>query len=95
MVEMTKDLDSAAIGVLEARLAAEGAPSLTSMRDRQRLTVFQILHRGKIRTDDEWRLLNSIVADTADQMLDASSRDDACAMLRDYEQRVRSSLTKH
>src|SRR5688572_32606158 len=73
MVEMTQDLKATPLAELEASLAASGAPSLASLRGRRLRSVFQILHRGRIRNDDEWRLLNTVVSDVDDRTLDPSS----------------------
>jgi hypothetical protein len=85
MVEATQDFEGASLGELESRLAAAGAPSLACMRDRRVQQVFKLLQQGEIRTDDEARLLQTVLSDTADRILDSSSTSVATAMLADYE----------
>ena len=82
---MYEDIKGDDLAALEQRFAAAGAPSLAAMRSRRVVDIFRILTRAKIRSDDEWRLLNAVVSDTADRILDESNRAVAQRLLREYE----------
>ena len=85
VVEMYQDIKDDDLAALEQRFAAAGAPSLAAMRARRVVDIFRILNRAAIRSDDEWRLLNAVVSDTADRILDESNRAVAQRLLREYE----------
>ncbi len=91
VVDATQDWDDVLLGVLEARLAAAGAPSLAAMRDRRVRQIFEVLRRGGIKTEEEARLLLAVVGDTADRVLDAPATELANALLGQYEGRRRPS----
>ena len=85
VVEMFQDIHGDDLAALEQRFAAAGAPSLAAMRSRRVADIFRILNRPEIRTDDEWRLLNAVVSDSADRILDEPGRALGQRMLGDYE----------
>ena len=85
VVEMFQDVQGDDLVALEQRFAAAGAPSLAAMRSRRVADIFRVLNRAEIRTDDEWRLVNAVVSDTADRILDEPSRAIAHRLLADYE----------
>ena len=89
MVEATQDLNGASLEALEARLLAAGAPSLASFRSQRVGQIFEILGRGKLETDDEARLLQAVLSDTAERILDAGSQQLASELLDGYERRRR------
>jgi hypothetical protein len=91
VVELMQDLDDAQLAAFEQRLKQAGAPSLSAMREGRVGGLFGILHRGTIRNDDEWRLMNAAVLDVTDSLLDAPARELASRVLKDYEARDRST----
>jgi hypothetical protein len=48
---------------LDARLAADGAPTYTEMRERRWQTIAGVLRRRAINTEDEQRLVLDVLAD--------------------------------
>ena len=82
---MYEDIKGDDLAALEQRFAAAGAPSLAAMRSRRVVDIFRILTRAKIRSDDEWRLLNAVASDVADGILDDANRPLAERLLREYE----------
>jgi hypothetical protein len=85
MVEMCEDLAADRVSALDARLANEGLPTLTQMRDRRYRTLLTILSRGHIESDDECRLVNGFVADMESARLSDDNRAMANALLLAYE----------
>ena len=85
VVEMLQDLQGPQLAAFDARLAKAGAPTLSDMRSRMAENVFQILVRGQIRNDDEWRLLNGVLSNVNDRLLDEPTRDLANRILGSYE----------
>lgn len=85
MVEMCEDLAADRVSALDARLANEGLPTLTQMRDRRYRNLLAILTRGHIKSDDEFRLVNGFVADMESPRLSDDNRTKANALLVAYE----------
>ena len=71
---MLQDLDGDALEAFQRRPAEIGAPSLAAMRVRRVTSVLGIVNRGKIRDDEEWRLVIAAVNDVADRILDEAGR---------------------
>jgi hypothetical protein len=84
VVEMSQDLDGVALVAFEQRLANAGAPALYTMRIRRVRSLYQILARGRIQSDEEYRLVSAVVSDTADRLLDNSSRRLAETLMAAY-----------
>jgi hypothetical protein len=76
MVEWSRDLDDDDLAKLDVALSAAGAPTLTQMRDKRYRTLAKILARGRIRTDDEYRLVEGLLADCVlpDHQVDEATR---------------------
>ncbi len=85
VVEMLQDLKGDDLLAFEKRLAEVGAPSLAAMRAGRLNNIFRVLNRGKIRDDDEWRLISAVVSDMSDRSLDEASRAVAQRLLAEYE----------
>jgi len=85
MVEMCEDLAADQVAALDARLERDGLPTLSRMRDRRYWSLLAVLSRGRIRSDDEFRLLNSFVSDVDSPHLRGPARAKASAMLGAYE----------
>ena len=69
-------------GLREA--AGDGLPTLTLMRDRRYRSLLEILSRGRIASDEEFRLVNGFVSDL-DTHLSGAARDAAEALMQAYE----------
>ena len=85
MVEMCEDLNAEAVGALDHRLDREGLPTLSLMRDERYRGLVGILSRGRINSDDEFRLLNTYVLDVDSPHLSDAARAKANALLSEYE----------
>ena len=85
MVEMCQDLADDQVAALDARLASKGLPTLTHMRDRRYRSMLAILSRGRIKSDEEFRLLNSFVSDVDSPHLSEANRTRAETLLGEYE----------
>jgi len=59
------------------------------MRSRTAENVFQILTRGQVRNDDEWRILNGVLSNVNDRLLDEPTRELANNILSAYEDLIR------
>ena len=58
MVEACQDPAADQVAALDLRLAGDGVPTLTQMRNRRYRSLLAILSRGLIQSDDEYRLVN-------------------------------------
>lgn len=85
MVEMCEDLAANQVAALDARLARDGLPTLSEMRDRRYRNLLTVLSRGRIESDDEFRLVNSFVSDVDSPHLSGPARAKANALLGAYE----------
>ncbi len=85
MVEMCQDLSEEQIADLDSKLKSKGLPSLTMMRDKRFTQFLKVLSQNRIKSNDEFRLVNNFVSDTASPFLSDSSRDAANALLAEYE----------
>jgi len=85
MVEMCEDLAADQATALDARLSREGLPTLSQMRDRRYRSLLTVLSRGRIESDDEFRLVNSFVFDVDSPHLSGAARAKANALLGEYE----------
>jgi hypothetical protein len=86
-VEMCQDLSSAAVAQLDAELLAANLPTLTQMRNRQFRKIQAILDRGAIRSEAQYRLLDSVLSDTAGTILTEAERVRADQLLAAYHAR--------
>ena len=85
MVEMCEDLAADQVAALDARLAGDGLPTLSEMRDRRYRSLLTVLSRGRIESDDEFRLVNSFVSDVDSPHLSEPTRAKASRLLGAYE----------
>lgn len=88
-LEWARGLTPAQQRGLDAALNAAGLPTLASENKSEEATVLRIIARGKIKNDDEYRLLSSWMDVLLD---DGSKRDEAAkldAMLTSYGTRSR------
>lgn len=83
LLEWTQDLSGQDLVTLDQSLAVENLPTLTLMRTREDAGFTTILKRGRIADDDEFRLVNARLADTALSLSDAD-RALADSLLADY-----------
>jgi hypothetical protein len=87
MVEMCQDFNPAQVAVLDERLARDGLPTLSAMRNRTYRELLQILTRGEIRSDEEFRLVSAFVSDVDSRHLSDADRAQADALMYAYEGR--------
>ena len=85
MVEMCEDLAAEQAAALDARLARDGLPTLSQMRNRRYRRLLTVLSRGRIESDDEFRLVNGFVSDVDSPYLSDPARAKANALLGAYE----------
>jgi hypothetical protein len=85
MVEMCEDLAPDQVAALDARLERDGLPTLSRMRDRRYRSLLAVLARGRIESDDEFRLVNSFVCEVDSPHLSGAARAKANALLGEYE----------
>jgi hypothetical protein len=69
-VEMLIDLEGDRLGALNEQLSSHGVPTLSQMRNAWFMDLLRILGRGRIRSDDEWRLVNGYLSDTENRGLE-------------------------
>src|SRR5688500_10970973 len=76
MVEWSRDLDGESVSKLDVALLTAGAPTLSQMRDKRYRTFAKILSRGHVRNDDEYRLVEGLLAECVlpDEQVDEAAR---------------------
>ena len=84
MVEWCRDLKGDQLASLDSELSSAGLPTLSAMRDASYRKAVPILERGQVRTETEWHLLSSLVADGGDRVLSAEERAQAARLLSEY-----------
>ena len=65
LLEWTQDLAGNDLLSLDQALAAQTLPTLSLMRSRQDADLAAVLRRGRITTDEEYRLVHARLADVA------------------------------
>ena len=85
MVEMCEGLSPDQVAALDARLAKNGLPTLSLMRDRRVRSLLAVLSRGRIQSDEEFRLVHGVASDVDSPHLSAVLRAKANALLGAYE----------
>jgi hypothetical protein len=85
MVEMCVDLEGEQLAALDARLARAGLPTLSLMRDRRYRSLLTVLSRGRIESDDEFRVVSGFASDVEPGHLSPDARAKANALLGAYE----------
>lgn len=83
-VEWSKDLAGEQLAKLDAKLASEGLPTLTAMRNVNYRKALAVLERDAVRNEEEWEILNGFVADTADLTLTPVERGQADRLVNEY-----------
>jgi hypothetical protein len=84
LLEWSQDLKGAALDELNAKLNDKGLPTLTLMRVRANKQLADILVRGLIRDEDEYRLVSARRSDV-DSDLSESDRALADRLLAEFE----------
>lgn len=85
MVEMCQDLAADQVAALDLRLAGDRLPTLSQMRNRRYRNLLAILSRGRIQSDDEYRLVNSFASEIDSPDLSSDVRSRANVLLASYE----------
>jgi len=87
MIECTQDFDGGMLAQLEERLASQNLPSLALMRSRQGRLIAEIVARGEIRSEDECRLILSVLSDVDSLILSGTNREIAEQLVADFNGR--------
>ncbi|WP_163131043.1 hypothetical protein [Agarivorans sp. Alg241-V36] len=85
VIEMSQDYTGEKLELLNETLEAKNLPSLTFMRSKESRLVLSIVQRGAIKTDDEFRLLNSYLNETSTKKSSSVSIESVNSLLRAYE----------
>lgn len=85
VIEMSQDYTGEKLELLNETLEAKNLPSLTLMRSKESRLVLSIIQRGAIKTDDEFRLLNSYLNETSTKKSNSVSIESVNSLLRAYE----------
>ena len=83
--EMVRALSTKQLEELDRELEGEGLPIASAILSDTSKRVRRLLERGKLLTDDEFRLLNGWVSDVEGSWLTAGERELAGSMLAEYE----------
>jgi hypothetical protein len=87
MIERSIDLPDADVAVLDERLRLLGAPTLSAMRDRRYRDLLRIIASNRIRSEEEWHLVNGFVSD-GENSLSQAERQRADELLWKYQRRA-------
>lgn len=71
VVEWSQDIRGESLARLDAALAELSLPTVTLMRSKANRRFTRILVRGRIRSEDEYRLVNARAADMARELADS------------------------
>jgi hypothetical protein len=86
LLEWSQDLKGAPLDELDAKLNAKALPTLTLMRARANKQFADILVRGCIRDEEEYRILSGRISDV-DSDLTETDRALADRLLAEFESR--------
>jgi hypothetical protein len=70
---------------LDKRLARDGLPTLSLLRDARYRDFLRVLSRGRIESSEEFRLVGSYLSDVDSTHLSPEVRVAANALLGEYE----------
>jgi hypothetical protein len=85
LLEMSEDFKGAKLDSLNEILRSKDLPTLTFMRAKKSRLVLSILNRGAIKTDDEFRLLNSFIDEAINNNSDPQVIESVNELLAAYE----------
>lgn len=85
LLEMSEDFKGARLESLNEILRLKDLPTLTFMRAKKSSLVLSILNRGAIKTDDEFRLLNSFIGEAINNSSDPQTIESVNALLSAYD----------
>jgi hypothetical protein len=74
LLEWTQDVGGPALAELDHRLAEAGLPTLSLMRSSENSQFIAILKRGSIDSEEEYRLVDLRLLDTASSLSDSDRR---------------------
>ena len=69
---------------VDSELGSKGLPTLSAMRHATYRKALGVLARGRVRTEEEWHLLNGFVVDEGDGVLSAKERADMDRLLNEF-----------
>ena len=82
MVEMTQDIKDKELEIIDIKLNYLGLPTLTILRQEEYKRLIKILSKGKLKNEDEWRVLRSF---TENDDIDESQKIYIQKLLDEYE----------
>ncbi len=85
MIEMSTLLAPERLAEFDAVLAREGLPSLHRLQDREKRNLSLILIRRRIRSDDEYDVVNRFLSDVDSNVLSEPERQIASQLILEYE----------
>jgi hypothetical protein len=86
-VELSQDLAGEQLVSLDSELASKGLPTLSAMRNATYRRALAVLARGRVRTEEEWHMLNAFVVNDADGVLSPTERKDADRLIHEFRQK--------
>lgn len=86
-VEMSQDLAGEQLARLDSELASKGLPTLSAMRNATYRKALAVLARGRVRTEEEWHLLNAFVVNAADGVLSPTELKNADRLIHEFRQK--------
>jgi hypothetical protein len=87
-VEWCQDLAGERLVSLDSELASKGLPTLSAMRNSTYRKALVVLARGRVRTEEEWHLLNAFVVNGADGVLSPTERENADRLIHEFRQKT-------
>ena len=85
LVEMYQDMVGQDLAELDKLLLERGFPSMSEMRDRNVRRLREILSTGRIKSNDDWRFVESYLSDVDSHVLTNKDRETANKILAEYD----------
>jgi hypothetical protein len=93
VVEMCQDIAGEELARLDSELASKGLPTMSAMRNATYRKALAVLARGRVRTEEEWHVLNGFVVNQGDGVLSPTERQDADRLMHEFRRKPDPSET--
>ena len=85
LLEMTQDLRGPELAELDQFLSSNGAPTITQLRAVRVRALFKIQDTGIVRTEEDYRLLQTALSDMSSELLTPETRALGESLLAAYQ----------
>lgn len=85
IAQFYEDFSGLQIEELDSLLSSKGFPTITQMYNKNYRTFLSLIAKSKIKTDDQFRLLNSFVVEQDSKLASQKEREKAEQLMVNYE----------